>query len=324
MRIESGNVCFPDWNCVPMVGLVIYLGSAVLVVAAALGALLWDARRTPTPSQAAARANRHATLASLVGVALMVTILIWVLGGVVLGLMPFGGRVVATLPVLAGASLLAAQAVGQLTWPRPSGATREAELAPRTIDDVAPRWSRRLALIWAGTAVALLMAFGTAADGPRSLTRVGGGYSEALGPYPGWYYGIPVGIAVLALVGAGELVLRLITVRPAVVGVSAAWDLELRRRSARHVTRGTQLVLAVTTAGILAVAGRVHQSFGHDWIHLEAGGYASTGSPAQAQLGAALLVSAGCVLLTALAGTILPWRRGRREPPASAETTVPA
>lgn len=46
--------------------------SLALLLAVVLGALVRDARRAAPPSQAAVRANRHATLASVVDVALMV------------------------------------------------------------------------------------------------------------------------------------------------------------------------------------------------------------------------------------------------------------
>ena len=117
---------------------------------------------------------------------------------------------------------------------------------------------------WAGAALALLAIFALVADGPRSITWRARGYTEAIGPYPGWYYGVPLGIAIVVTVVATELVLRLITLRPAVVGVTTEWDLHLRRRSAGHVTRGIQLVMAVTTAGILISAGWAHLALAMD------------------------------------------------------------
>ncbi len=61
-----------------------------------------------------------------------------------------------------------AQAVGQLTWPRPSGTHREAELVSRTVADVTPVWPRRMMVGWAGAALTLLAIFGLVADGPSS------------------------------------------------------------------------------------------------------------------------------------------------------------
>lgn len=325
MWFDGGSVCIGGAGgvtCFPWQTFSIYGGSAALMLALVLGVLVWDARRVPTPSQAAQRANRHATLASLVGVAMLVVGLMWLAAVFLLGPRPSDGRLLALLPALAGACLLAAQTVGQLTWPRPSGSHREADLVRRVVSDVTPVWPRRMGFAWASGALLLLVAFGVMADGPRSLTRVAGDYVEAIGPYPGWYYGVPMGLAVVATVVASELVLRLITGRPAVAGVSVEWDLHLRRRSAAHVTRGIQLVLAITVAGILVAAGWSHLALGRDFVLLSSGKYAAEGSPAQQYLGAALLIAALCVLLGGLAGTVLPLRRRRRQSAMALGVTV--
>ncbi len=327
MGIDGNSICIGGAgavSCVEWTRVAIYLGAVIALLALVLGVLLWDALRTPTPSEAAARANRHATLASTVGVAVMAAILTWVFGGVALGVMPRDGRVLAVLPALAGASLLVAQAVGQLTWPRPSGEHREAELVSRTAADVTPVWPRRMVYAWAGAALALLAAFALVADGPRSLIQGTGRFAHPIGPYPGWYYGLPMSVAIVATVLATELVLRLITLRPAVVGVSAPWDLHLRRRSAGHVTRGIQLVLALSTAGILVAAGWVHLALGRDAYSLASGGYGVTGSPAQQYFGAGLLVLAAVVLLAGVVMAFVPLRRGQRESSAPDALAVPS
>lgn len=315
MWFDDGNVCIGDARgtaCFPWPTASIYVGSAALVLALVLGVLVWDARRTPTPSETAARANRHATLASVVGVAMLIVVLMWMTAPFLVGIPAPGGRVLATLPAVAGACLLGAQTLGQLTWPRPTGSHREAELVRRAITDVTPLSQRRLVLAWAGAALVLLAAFGVVADGPRSLTRVAGPHTETISPYPGSYYGVPMGLAIIALVVATELVLRLITVRPAVDGVSVEWDLHLRRRSAGHVTRGVQAVLSITVAGILVAAGWGHLALGRGSPLAGPGEVGSDGSVAQQYLGSGLLIGALVVLLTGLAATVLPLRRGRR------------
>jgi hypothetical protein len=327
MWVDGNTICIGGagaTSCVEWSRFAIYAGAVVVLLALVLGVLVWDALRTPTSSQAAARANRHATLASTVGVLVMLVVLTWVFGTVALGVTPRDGRVLATLPALAGASLLAAQAVGQLTWPRPRGAHREAELIRRTVADVTPAWPRRMVGAWASAALVLLIVFGLVADGPRSLTLEAGELSQPIGPYPGWYYGVPMSLAIVATVLATELVLRLITLRPAVVGVSTEWDLHLRRRSAGHVTRGIQLVLAVSTAGILVAAGWAHLSLGRDSYPLESGGYGVTGSPAQHYLGVGLLVLAFAVLLAGVVMAFVPLRRGQRATSAPDALAVPS
>lgn len=316
MSISSEGVCLGGegaMTCFTWPGALLYLGWVVPVLAMVLGVLVLDARRTPAPSQAAARANRHATLSSMVGVAMLVVILGWMAADVLFGFARLDGRVLAGLPALAGGCLLAAQALGQLTWPRPSGSHREAELARRRVADLTPAWHRRLVLVWAGAALMLLTVFGLVADGPRSMTREAGRYTEVIGPYPGWYYGVPMALAIVAVVIATELVLRLITSRPAVAGVGVGWDLRLRHRSASQLTRGIQLILAVTVAGILVAAGWIHLRLGSDHVQLLDGGWASEGSPGQRSLGTALLVAALAVLLVGLAAAFLPLRRGQLE-----------
>ncbi|MBI9113474.1 hypothetical protein [Sanguibacter suaedae] len=307
---DGGNVCVSVTAgsiCVTWTTAVIYLGSVVLVLAGVLAVLLWDARRTPTASQAATRANRHTTLASVVGAAVMAAVLLWLIGGAVLGVVPWrDGRVLALLPILGAVSLLVAQAVGQLTWPRPSGVVREAELTRRGAADVAPAWPRRLVLLWAGAGVLLLVIFAMVADGPRTMIRSVGLDTQEIGPYPGSYYGVLLGTAIIVTVVATELVLRLIALRPAVVGVSAEWDLHLRRRSAGHVARGVQLALALTVAGVLHVAGTVHQSLG------------------QQRLGSGLVVLAVTVLLAGLIVTITPLFGRRRDRPSPLAVAVPS
>lgn len=327
MWFDDGFVCIggdSGFACFPWLDFSLYAAAAVLMLGLVLGVLIWDARRTATPSQAARRANRHATMASLVGVGLLLVVLFWLAVASLFGAWGSGGRVLALLPVLAGACLLAAQAVGQLTWPRPGGSHREAELSPRTVGDVAPVWPRRLVLVWAVASLLLLGVFALVADGPRSLTRPAGAYTESIGPYPGWYYGVPMALGVVATAGATELVLRLVAGRSAVSGVSTEWDLHLRRRSAAHVTRGIQLVLGVTVAGLLVVAGQAHLTLGQDAVWLATGQFAVEGSRAQHTLGTALLASAACVLLVALSGLVLPLRPRRPRGAVPTEARVPA
>ncbi len=318
------QVCLVGW-CMDARGVLASLASIAVLLALVLGVLLFDALRTVTRSQAAARANRHATLSSLVGVGMLVLVLAGLVAGFLLGV-PFmvgNGRLLALVPAAAGLCLLGAQALGQVTWPRPTGAVREAELTRRVVADVAPRPSRTLLFVWAGAAVALLVMFGLVADTPRAMILTVGGHAEPIGPYPGWYYGVPLIIAVVGLVAATELVLRLIMLRPAVMGVSAEWDLHLRRRSAGHVTRGMQLVLATTTSGILLVAGWAHLALGRNAYALKGGGWGYLGSPAQHWLGAGLLLAAAGVLLVSLGSTVLPPRRGRRKAVRPLEAAAP-
>lgn len=269
------------------------LVTTLLVFAVALAPLVLDSRRTPARSEQAVRANRHATLASVVGVALMVLVLL-ALANVPLRNVTSDserdGRLIAVLPALGGLCLVLAQVVGQVTWPRPTGTVREAELVRRRVADVAPRPQRLLLVTWPALTLATLLVTGLAASGPRTISAPGGD----LGPYPGWYYGIPVAVAVLVLVAATEATLRLITLRPAVAAVAPAWDLHLRRRSARHLLGGVQLALGAQLVVVLALAG---------WAHLALGNRLTGGT---------LVVVAGLVTLVSIAAVWFP--RGAHRP----------
>jgi hypothetical protein len=300
MSVSSEYVCLEaagGLTCYPLPYALVGLLLAAVVLAAALVPLLVSSRRTPTTSQAAARANRHATLGSVAGASLLVA----VLGLAAVGALaaPQGwadGRVLAALPGVAGLCLVAAQALAQVTWPRPRGTHREAHLVRRRHHDVVPVATHRLLVCWAGALAAALAVLVLRADGPRTLAVTTAGTHRDVGPYPGTYYAVPLLLVATALVATCELTLRLIVLRPAVTGVTADWDLHLRRRSARHLVGGVQLALAGTLACVLALAGIAHQVLGEQVV------------------GGALLAAAAAVAVAALAA-LVP-RPGRRPVPA--------
>jgi hypothetical protein len=111
-------------------------------------------------------------------------------------------------------------------------------------------------------AVAVLVACGIASDEGRAITRSFPQGSATSGPFPGWYFGLPLIAAVVVVLVAAEGVLRLVATRPTVAGADPAWDLALRRLSAHRLLRGTQLVLAWTAAGVLLVAGAALRNVG--------------------------------------------------------------
>lgn len=293
----DGGMCL-SWPTAALV-----MAIVVAVLAAALVPLLVSSRRTPTASEVAVRANRHATLGSVVGAALLVAVLI--IFAFVSAVAPvFGdGRVVAVLPAVAGLCLVLAQALTQVTWPRPSGAVREADLTRRTRADVVPVRTHRLLLAWTAALLAVLVVFVAVASGPRTVADRLGARSPDLGPYPGSYYAVPLALAVIVLVVATELTLRLIVLRPAVPGVSRDWDLHLRRRSARHLVGGVQLAFAATLTGVLALAGFAHRSAG------------------PVPVGVILLAVAAGVALVAVAALLPAPRRRRAVGPVTTAAT---
>ena len=205
------------------------------------------------------------------------------------------------------------QATGEATWPRPSGRVRRAPLTRRTVRDVVPGRLRAAAWVWATLTVAALVAGGLASADGRSVARTFPGGAAGSGPFPGWYFGVPLLAAVVVVLLATEGVLRLVATRPTVADADPAWDLALRRLSAHRVLRGAQFVLAWTAAGVLGVGGLALRNVGRT----------VTADPAS---GSALHVAVGTgglvlALVAALGGAVLALLPAA---PAAAGTPVAA
>ncbi len=238
---------------------------AAVVGTAVVAAVVHAAGRRPdpAPSEAAAMARRHGLIvnvaawtaaASLGPLALAPFVLLLTRTGTIDA--PTNNAVLAgTLPAGIGLVFLGVHALGERTWPRPTGMLRRATLLPR--GDVAPRWLRRVTWAWAGTLVVALVITGlTAVEGRRFRISADAGLTErTAGPYPGWDFGIPLLVATVVLVACAEGTLRLVARRPAVVDADPAYDAASRRLSAHRVLRGAQLVLGWMLAGVLVAAG---------------------------------------------------------------------
>ncbi|GAA3799839.1 hypothetical protein [Cellulomonas soli] len=219
--------------------------------------LVRDWTRPVHRGQAGARAARHARLTSLAVGTLLAAGLSGVVGAVFVADVLFGrGRVLVVLPSLCVAVALAAQAAGELTWPRPAESCREADVSRRTVADLEVDGLRVATWWWSGlTLVTLLLCVGVQ-HGPRTIARdLPGGLQDYAQPFPGSYYAVPLTLGVLGVAAAGELVLRLIVWRPAVSGVTREWDLSLRRRSARTVAGGVMLTSGLVLAATCLIAG---------------------------------------------------------------------
>lgn len=275
-------------------------------------------RPDPAPSDAAAAARRHSAVVNglaLTGLFGSIVVGLTLLSGPPTGLAQ--GLLLGLIPAAAGLAFAAVQAIGELTWPRPTGTLRRAPLTRRTAADVAPGWLRRVTWSWAALTAVLLVAFGAAADDGRQITRsftfmVAGdpeSGSSGAGPFPGWFYGIPLLAATAVVLLAAEGVLRLIARRPAVMDAAPEWDLGLRRVSARRLLRGVQLVLGWTATGVLFVAGtavhRVGTGGSVDGISTASAGYAATGI--------ALMLGGVAVWIASTAVMFLPGTAGAAE-----------
>lgn len=313
---SGGAVLVPD--AYDIVWTVVAFGVPALLLAVVVLLAVRGTRRETPPSRAAAAARRHAAVVHVVA---------WVVAVVALPLLGYGavpgvhdamrayaravggsgflagGVLVGLTPAGIGLAFLLVHAVGELTWPRPSGTVRRATLRPRAVADVVPGRARRLTWAWAGLLAATLVVCALSAepDG-RSVGRTFLAGAATHSPFPGWFYGLPLLVAAGLVVAGQEVVLRLVTRRAAVSDAADAWDLGLRRLSAHRVLRGTQLVLGATAGAVLVVAGLAVRGLGD----VSTNGVAPPGSTAYL-LGGALVALAGvAVLVVAVALTLQP------------------
>jgi len=289
--------------------LLVVLGAPV----AALGALILSARRRtatsgPTGAETAVAARRHAAVVSALAwsVALLTPPLLlvptarWALdttradsltAGVLTGL----------APASAGLLFLGVHLVGERSWPRPTGTLRRAALVRRTPRDIVPGWLRTVVLVWTALLGATLVTCGIVSIDGRSVTRTWPGGASTAGPFPGWFYGLPLLAATLAVLAGTVGVLRLVAGRPAVEDAQPAWDLSLRRLSAHRVLRGVQLVIGATTSGVLAVASSAVLS-----ISRAGTANPATSSTLAATIGVALAILAAVVGVASIVIALIP------------------
>ncbi len=172
------------------------------------------------------------------------------------------GMFAALAPSLAGIVFVVSAGFGESFWPKPKGQRRDAFLTRRpALANAAP-----LAL-WACVTWALLLTVALVFCGivaKRGGEDAGRAIMHPIwnpnvdgwnGPFPGFPYGIPMMIGVLALALATLAVLRIIARRPAIPGIQPDVDLQLRQTSATNLVKGVQLSLAASLSGVLLVAG---------------------------------------------------------------------
>ncbi|WP_125776210.1 hypothetical protein [Antribacter gilvus] len=166
------------------------------------------------------------------------------------------------LPGLACLTFCLFRALGELTWPQPSGTVRTAPLVRRTVSDVGGwRLVVLLLTVVVGVATVVVYARGGNDDG-RSITMLDNPLTDAtesgvVQSYPGWDYGVPmlVGLALglAATFGALVLVVR----RRPLADLPTEHDDALRRTSADRVLGGAQLWLGGAVALFLMFGGVV-------------------------------------------------------------------
>ncbi len=289
----------------------------VLVPAAVVGLvvlLVLLSRATPGPlpvTAVAARRHAIATMALALAVAVIAVAVGLRIAALTSGLRV--GLAIGLVPALGGLGFLAVHSIGEATWPRPAGELRRASLERRTVRDVVPPVMLRAAAAWSASLLVALLAFGlAAADTGRAVTVTFAESSSTSGPFPGWFYGLPLlGAAAVVIAGTWG-VLHQIATRPTVAQTAPRWDLALRRLSAHRVLRGTQTVLGLMLVGVLLVAGSALLNAGRG---TSVNGVTQTDTLASTT-GTGLMVAAGIVLLTTLALAVVPGR------PASLDAEV--
>jgi len=250
--------------------------AAVVVVVVAV-----TRRSLPAPSEAADAARRHALGVNIAAWAALAVLPVGVIGLVAVplfrltGASLYAGVVTGLWPATAGLLFLGVHAIGERTWPRPTGAVRRAHLSPRDAQR-GPRWLRRLTWAWAGLLLVTLVAAGATSSNGRAVSvAYATNAVQTTSPYPGWFYGVPLLVAAALVLVATEGVLRLISRRPAVVDADPAYDAASRRLSAHRALRGTQLVIALTEAGVLGVMGAALSNVDRGAVGVALGGLAA-------------------------------------------------
>lgn len=222
-----------------------------LVGIAVAAYLLGTARRAAVMDEQLARARRHQVGVSvLAGAAALVT-------------MPAGAALTpwlgqsTVLPVLPSLMVVAACAVlwlGEVTFPRPSGAVRSTVLNARSFESVVPSgWLR--ACLTLGALDLVLFAFGAlTADDGRSLRWTEGDRARTASPYPGIDYVAPQLVALLVTGAIAWLACRAAMTR-STIATDLEGDAVLRRASGGRVLRWLCWGLVATAASDLLAAG---------------------------------------------------------------------
>lgn len=271
--------------------------------------MLLRPRPAPSPSEVAAWARRHATIAHVTACTLGVA------AGLALDVLEFRlrrdpGPGISTLsilrwilsmawPLTVGLTYLGIHALGAWRWPRPDGSLRRATLVPR--EDPTPRRLQRLAPIWVGlTTVALLIQLAV-------LTAAG---------HVHWSFAVSDAVIVatgLALLGATRGVVAVVRDRISLDGPPDL-DAAARRLTAHRVLRGVQLVLGLTTAlQFLSVTMLLSSYRSRPWPELPSNIIAIT-----------TLVIAALTLITSVVASFLPARARRDRRRARRAAAPPA
>jgi hypothetical protein len=269
------------------------LGGALLVV------LVTSSRPDALMSSELAAARRHAVTTSGVSLTLLLASpVVLVLGLAATRLVGAAYWVAPTFPLVACAPLLGALlallvlALGEVTWPRPTGTSRTALLHDRSARALLTGGWPRCGGVTVLVATVLLVGAGLLGDASGgSVTHVRADGSDTAGPFPGWTYAGPQLVTLAACVLVAAVTVRAAARRSAVVTADVDTDMLLRRASAARVFRALVAATLLTLGPDLLLGGAaVRSAFaGTGWQTV--GSVAAVAGPLVGLLGlAALLV----------------------------------
>lgn len=230
-------------------GIVIGIGFVVGLIALMMGMV--HAAAAPALDDAAKRVRWRA-------MAVTVLCFIVVIGFALLSPIPAENDVrFATLPAVAGIVGVIAAGWSESIWRRPAGPVRVASLTIReelSGTGVGGLWRRYLAGLVVSL-VLILVGGLTAAGDSRSVGRVWNLGTTTASPYPGWRYGLPIGVALVGLALATGWALRRVESRPALDVDRRDLDQAVRAGSRVRVLRFAAGGSVLTAAGLAATAG---------------------------------------------------------------------
>lgn len=197
--------------------------------------------------------------------------------------------------------LLAGVIVGEVAGKGPIGAMRTAVIKVRAARFFLPRamtwWvvALTVGLTVFITATSLFAGADDVGRAGRSLTVIcNADHSETAGPWPGAYYSLPIGAAVLVGLGAAALAARAVARRrrPQPDEAARAADDRVRRASARAITAACGVLTAAPLAGSALFAGGALLRTGCASPLLQVAGWASITLAALAAFGTCYFVAA--------------------------------
>ena len=207
-------------------------------------------------ASSAEAANRRVRLRNLSALA-AATLVAAALGTIGLTMVVDFGRLVLITPILAASAAIAFFALVPATPFREGAGARSADLSPRTPWSFGPRWIFALPAVAAATLIVVSVGVGLAADADgRTISHAYDRGGNSAGPFPGFFYGVPVlaAIAVLACVAVIALVRIASAARPSDETLREA-DAAVRLLAIRVVMKSATSALAVTLGIILLLAG---------------------------------------------------------------------